>query len=118
MSKFFKDEFSLAQRQEQIRKITSKYPDRLPVVIERNKNSREAPPIGKRKFLIPYDTTIGELCWIVRRQIKLDPVQSLFLFLEGSVLAPTGATMGEIYHEYKSDCGFLFITYSLENTFG
>jgi len=40
-----------------------------------------------------------------------------FLFVE-DVLPPSSALMSQIYEKHKDSDGFLYITYSGENTFG
>lgn len=43
--------------------------------------------------------------------------QAIFIFVD-EVLPPTAALMSSIYEEHKDEDGFLYITYSGENTFG
>ena len=43
--------------------------------------------------------------------------QTIYLFVNNTS-PKTGALMSEIYDSYKSDDGFLYITYSAENTLG
>jgi len=49
--------------------------------------------------------------------MQLSPEKAIFLFVN-NVLPPTAELMSRIYKDYKDEDGFLYITYSGENTFG
>jgi GABA(A) receptor-associated protein len=73
--------------------------------------------IDKKKYLVPADLTIGQFVYIIRKRIKLSPQKAIFIFID-EVLPPAAALMSSIYEEHKDEDGFLYITYSGENTFG
>jgi GABA(A) receptor-associated protein len=77
----------------------------------------DIPVIDKKKYLVPADLTVGQFVYVIRKRIKLAPEKALFTFVN-EVLPPTAALMSAIYDEHKDDDGFLYITYSGENTFG
>lgn len=112
----FKEEHSLESRKAESKKIRSKYPDRIPVVVEKAPRS-SIQDIDKRKFLVPSDLTVAQFMYIIRKRIQLPPEKAMFLFVN-KVLPTTSATMGSIYEEHCDEDGFLYIAYSGENTFG
>lgn len=112
----FKQEHSLDSRREESQKIRRKYPDRIPVVVEKV-NTSSIPDIDKRKFLVPSDLTVAQFMYIIRKRIQLAPEKAMFLFVN-KMLPTTSSTMGIIYDEHKDEDGFLYIAYSGENTFG
>ncbi|XP_068695975.1 gamma-aminobutyric acid receptor-associated protein-like 2 [Montipora capricornis] len=112
----FKEEHSLESRCHESAKIRSKYPDRIPVVVEKAPKS-SIQDIDKRKFLVPSDLTVAQFMYIIRKRIQLPPEKAMFLFVN-KVLPTTSSTMGAIYEEHKDEDGFLYIAYSGENTFG
>lgn len=116
MKWLFKQEHSLDSRREESQKIRRKYPDRIPVVVEKVSNS-SIPDIDKRKFLVPSDLTVAQFMYIIRKRIQLAPEKAMFLFVN-RMLPTTSSTMGVIYDEHKDEDGFLYIAYSGENTFG
>jgi GABA(A) receptor-associated protein len=71
----------------------------------------------KSKYLVPNDLSFGEFMYIIRKRIKVDEKQALVGFVN-NVLPPTAKLMSELYSESSNEDGFLYITYSLENTFG
>jgi len=103
-------------RREESQKIRRKYPDRIPVVVEKVSSS-SIPDIDKRKFLVPSDLTVAQFMYIIRKRIQLAPEKAMFLFVN-KMLPTTSSTMGIIYDEHKDEDGFLYIAYSGENTFG
>ena len=111
-----KEEHSIESRCDESSKIRTKYPDRIPVVIEKAPNTL-IPDIDKRKFLVPSDLTIAQFMFIIRKRIQLPAEKAMFLFVD-KLLPATTATMGSIYEDYKDADGFLYIAYSGENSFG
>ena len=112
----FKNEHPFEKRSAEARRIRSKYPDRIPVICERAERS-DIPDIDKKKYLVPADLTVGQFVYVIRKRIKMSSEKAIFIFIN-SVLPPTAALMSSIYEEQKDEDGFLYITYSGENTFG
>ncbi|KAJ0048469.1 hypothetical protein Pint_15894 [Pistacia integerrima] len=69
------------------------------------------------RYLVPADLTVGQFVYVIRKRIKLSAEKAIFIFVD-NVLPPTGAIMSAIYEEKKDEDGFLYVTYSGENTFG
>ncbi len=112
----FKEQHSFEERQAESERIRAKYPDRIPVICERADKSNVA-DIDKKKYLVPADLTTGQFVYVIRKRLKLPPEQAIFLFVNG-IIPPTAALLNQIYEEHKDEDGFLYITYSGENTFG
>ena len=111
----FKQTYTLEERKREASRIRSKYPDRVPIILERN--GEEVPNIDKKKYLVPADLTIGQFCYVIRKRLKLNSEKAIFLFINGK-LPPTSSLISIIYDEHKDTDGFLYVTYSGENTFG
>ena len=111
---FKKIEFNA--RRGEAERITQKYPDRCPVVIDRHDGS-PAPYRKKHKYLVPRDLTVGQFLYIIRKQLKLNHEQAIFLFINESIPA-SSSLIGDVFEERKNVDGFLYAVYSLENTFG
>ncbi|DBA73692.1 TPA: Autophagy- protein 8C-like [Trebouxia sp. C0005] len=110
------DELCTEKRQAEAQRIRDKYPDRIPVIVEKAERS-EIPDIDKKKYLVPGDLTVGQFVYVIRKRIKVSPEKAIFMFVK-NVLPPTAALMSEVYDDHKDEDGFLYITYSGENTFG
>ncbi|KAJ8633716.1 hypothetical protein MRB53_027052 [Persea americana] len=112
----FKQEYDLDKRRAEAARIREKYPDRIPVIVEKAERS-DIPNIDKKKYLVPSDLTVGQFVYVIRKRIQLSAEKAIFIFVD-NVLPPTGALMSTIYDEKKDEDGFLYVTYSGENTFG
>jgi GABA(A) receptor-associated protein len=66
---------------------------------------------------VPADVTIGSFIFVVRKRMQLEAEEALFMFVK-NVIPQTTALMSTIYDEHKDEDGFLYLTYSGENTFG
>ena len=104
------------QKKNESKNILERYPDRIPIIVNKQENSL-IPDIDKKKYLVPEDLTMGQFMYVIRKRIKLDAEQAIFLFVNG-MLPSTSETMEKIYAKHKNEDGFLYITYSGENTFG
>ncbi|XP_031126381.1 autophagy-related protein 8f-like [Ipomoea triloba] len=112
----FKQQHEFEKRRVEATKIREQYPDKIPVIVERAERS-DIPNIDKRKFLVPSDLTVGQFVFVIRKRIQLSSEKAIFIFVD-NVLPTTGALMSAIYEEKKDEDGFLYVTYSGENTFG
>ncbi|MBA0724051.1 hypothetical protein Golax_020762, partial [Gossypium laxum] len=90
------------------------------VIVEKAERS-DIPDIDKKKlvalYLVPADLTVGQFVYVVRKRIKLSAEKAIFVFVKNT-LPPTAALMSAIYEENRDEDGFLYMTYSGENTFG
>ena len=111
----FKNAYSAEERTGEASRILIKYPDRVPIILEKGGN--EVPDIDKKKYLVPADLTIGQFCYVIRKRLKVNSEKAIFIFVNGKI-PPTSSMISLIYAENKDQDGFLYITYAGENTFG
>ena len=100
-------------------RVLMKYPDRIPVIVCRSSSANTSTPqIDKHKFLVPRELTVGQFLYVIRKRIRLAPDLALFIFVGESTPA-TSALMSTVYDESHDELThFLFVTYSMESTFG
>ena len=115
--KQFKDKHTFQDRLNDSDKIKIKYPYKLPIVCEKNTNDSNIPDITKHKYLVDYYLTVGQFMYTIKQHIPLKKEQAIFLFV-GNNIPSFNNTIGDLYHKYKDLDGFLYIHYSIENTFG
>ena len=113
----FKMQHSFEKRKEESSRILEKYPDKIPTILEKSESS-QIPTIDKQKFVIAKDVHMGQFLIIIRKKIDLDPSQALFLLVDNKYIPISSETCGSIYQKYADKDGFLYITYSAEQTFG
>merc|ERR1712164_204359 len=113
----FKDEHTFEKRVEEADKIRKKHPDRIPVICEKAEGS-DIPEIDRKKYLVPQELTVGQFVYVVRKRLRLPPEKAIFIFVDGHLPSTGAALMSQMYKDYKDQDGFLYISYSGENTFG
>ena len=113
----FKNLNTFEKRKSECERILKKHPERIPVIVCKNCKEGTLPDIDKQKYLVPKELTLGQFVYIIRKRIKLDPNQALFVLINNS-LQPTNRLLEDIYSDSKDEDGYLYIVYSSENTFG
>lgn len=114
----YKSQTAFVERRDTAARVMRKYPDRVPVVVERKAGDKsDTPSVAQQKYLVPRETTMGEFVYIIRRRIRLSPTQAIFVFANNR-LPPVSMSMSEVYEEYRDPDGILYLVYSGENTFG
>ena len=113
----FKKNNSFEKRIAESDRIKNRYPNRIPIIVSKDNRCKTIDDIDKHKYLVPNDLTIGQFMYVIRKRIKLDSSQALFFFIN-NILCNNTQTLSEIYNIYKDNDGFLYITYTSENTFG
>lgn len=98
-------------------RIKEKYPDRIPVIVEKDKRST-MPEIDKKKYLVPMDLTVGQFLYVIRKRLKVSPEKAIYLFTENGHIPPTAALMSSVHRNNKANDDFLYFKYSSDNVFG
>ena len=118
----YRDSVSLEKRISESRRIISKYPTHVPVIIECDKELSKL--ITKKKYLIDREVSVSYLLHTIRNKIKIDKQKAFLLFYDKVMLCPT-EIIGFVYEKYKTnnkisynDDQFFYIQVQLENTFG
>jgi len=96
----YKEEHPFEKRRAEGEKIRRKYPDRVPVIVEKSPKARIG-DLDKKKYLVPSDLTVGQFYFLIRKRISLRPEDALFFFVN-NVIPPTSATMGSLYQVRRS----------------
>jgi GABA(A) receptor-associated protein len=113
----FKKTFSFNDRHDDACRVLTKYPDRIPIICEKNATNNDIAQIDKIKYLVPMDMTCGQFMFTIRKRLKLPPEKAIFILVNG-VIPPVSESMYNIYNAHKSPDKFLYITYVSENVFG
>ena len=112
----FKRDNKFADRLAESKRILATYPDRIPVICQKAPGST-LNDIDRHKFLVPIDLTVGQFLYVIRKRMKLDKGAALFIFVN-NVLPAYSQLISSTYEQSKDEDGFLYITFSSENTFG
>lgn len=112
----FKNKFPFEKRRQESKNIKDKYPDRIPIIVQKH-HGCEIPEIDKCKYLVPKDMTMGQFLFVIRKRIKLESSKALFIMTNDN-LVTCSHHISTVYEENHDIDGFLYITYTTENTFG
>ena len=112
----FKLKHSFENRCKESNNIVTKYPERIPVIVEKQEAS-DVVDLDKNKYLVPWDLTVGQFVYVIRKRMKLPPEKAIFIFVNNQIPMQC-MRMSNIYEEEKDNDGFLYIKYAGENTFG
>lgn len=89
-------------------KIRSKYPDRVACIVEAAR--KDDPVLEQRKFLVPSDSTVAKFIFQIRKQMKLDDHENVFVFVGENQQQPIGtALMIDVYQHNKCVSTSLFL---------
>jgi len=113
------------KRQQAAATCKLQHPNKIPIIIE---SSRGAPVLNKKMHAFPNTLNFFHIKSYILEQLKKDPktkdslldVSALIVLVgtTGSYMPSTKEKLSDIYEKYKSEDGFLYLTYSIELTFG
>jgi GABA(A) receptor-associated protein len=108
----------LAKRKAESTKIKEKYPDRIPIICEKDPKSKMK-EVDKTKYLVPNDLTVSQFSFIIRKRLEIAKDSALFLLVSGKHSITGDSSISEIYEKFKDpEDGFLYIAYTAELTWG
>ena len=111
----FKKKHTFSKRKDESELIMVKYPNRVPVIVERF--SMDLPELDRKKYLVPDDLSMANFMYVIRKRIKISEEKSIFLFINNKIIQMS-KLMGEVYDKNRDEDGFLYIKYCGESTFG
>ena len=113
----FTDVFSAEDRAKEAACIRERYPQRVPVICERHAECTALPEMSKRKFLVPFDMTVGQFLYVIRKRLHVNANVAMFFFV-GGTLPPNSALIRDVHNTLGAADGFLYVKYTSENAFG
>lgn len=97
--------------------ILKQHTDRIPVVVECSEQLQAVHPLKKNKFIVPFELTLAQFIFVIRKHMKLDPSYAIFVFINNK-LHPSTSIMGDLYACQKDEDGFMYLDVFQESTFG
>ena len=111
----FKRIYSPEKRKAEGDRIITKFPDKIPIIVEQEKNLEQL--LDKRKYLVPNDMTVGQLMYVIRKRMKLTADKAIYMFIGGKLFSSNKILL-EVYRKHKDEDNFLYATIGAEATFG
>ena len=107
----------MTERKITAERIIAQHPSRIPVVVECSEQLQREHPLSKNKFAVPYDLTLAQFLFVIRKHMKLQPEYAIYAFINNR-LHPTTSAIGTIYAQEKTEDGFMYVDIFQESTFG
>src|SRR5579872_5444474 len=123
----YRKKHTLKERQEESKRIRKKFPNRIPVLINKSIRKNESHQEKEKskttnqakKYLVPGDFTMGQFSYVFRKKMKMKPEEAIYFYVsERWTMCPNSAIMSQMYKEYQDPDGFLYLDWKKENTFG
>lgn len=114
----FKQRRPFEVRKQEVENIRKKFPNKIPVVVERYQREVNLPVMDKTKFLVPQELTILNFVIIVKNRLRVQSNRAFYFVINNQSMANTSKTVAEIYKEHKDPDGFLYMTYASQEMFG
>lgn len=97
-------------------RLRNEHKERVPVVFVRK--GKYTPELSQYDFLVKKTNKMSQVIdMTIRKHSKLNSKQAVFLFTKRFMI-PLNETLESIDNQYRSLDGFLYIEYTIENTFG
>ena len=118
--KFMEDNPDVEKRKNECKQIREEYPDKIPIICEKDPKCKDLAEIEKTKFLVSNQFNVTQFNLLVRKRAgAIDETSSLFLLANGKYNLTGDAILSEVYEKYKNpDDGFLYIVYTSKEFFG
>jgi microtubule-associated protein 1 light chain len=114
----FKRKKCFDERLEQTKDMMRKYPDKIPVIVEKYIKEKELPDLERCRFLVPFDATMSQLVMIIRARMSVAATQAFFIIINRKNLAQMSMSLLECYNDMRDEDGYLYLTYCSQEAFG
>lgn len=99
-----------------VQSMRERYPGRVPIVVDQHASCKHA--LDKRKFLVPDDLTAHQFMWVLRKRMRLEPSEAIFLMCGDATMVTNSATAKQLHDRHGGEDGLLRLTCSSESVFG
>ena len=108
----YKIQNSTENRKKESNLIRTKYPDKIPIICEKDPKSNVS-NIDNNSFLLPNNLAVIQFNFMIKKRINLPNNAGLFLLANGKDLLNNNSTLSEVYNRYKDpEDGLLYIAYT------
>ncbi|XP_063233784.1 microtubule-associated proteins 1A/1B light chain 3C-like [Bacillus rossius redtenbacheri] len=109
---------SCVMKRDEVALIRAKFPNKVPVVVERFQKEMYLPDLDKTKFLVPQEITMSQFLTIIRNRMHIDSTQAVYMMVNNRSIISLSRTLSEVYAEHRAEDGFLHVTYASQEVFG
>lgn len=106
---------------EEVKRLRAKHPNKVPVICLRSKLAKHLPELSKNKALLDESTPVNQVKYFIHKEIAqvLGPKakETIYLFVKNRT-PKSSTSLRDLYAQCRDNDGYLYITYSAENTLG
>ena len=115
MEHFFKVQNPLEKRRKEFNKITSLYPNSIPIIIKKDPSNNEIMDCQKFKFLINKLSVTASFINEIRKKLNISPDSVNFRVLTSDYLPVSNEEpLLSVYQNHKDEDGFLYLQYTYD----
>ncbi len=110
---------SLEDRKKRSNSLLLKYPDKIPVILEKSIKDKYLPKMDKTKLLVADNMTVSTILQLIKKNLKITESTSIYIMVTNKDIMLSGSqTIISVYKDHKNEDGFLYLEYCTENVFG
>jgi len=116
----YKKQYPLLDRKRVSETILDRYENRVPIILEAgDRRLVQAGTVNYQRQIMMRDTRIQDLIVSLKQKLgdQFRPTDSLFIYADNRILNGF-TTIGKAYDQYRDEDGFLYLTYTTQETFG
>ena len=112
--KFTLDNPDVEKRKNECEKIINQFPDKIPIICEKDPECREIADIDKTKYLVSSNLTVAQFSFMIRKKLNVKEGEKAFYLLVNGKYNLTGdIPLSKVYENHKNpEDGFLYIVYT------
>jgi GABA(A) receptor-associated protein len=120
----FRESKTFSQRCILSSEILSKYPNCVPVIVEKSSGETKLKHIDKKQYLVPQEMNFSTFFFTIRKRLgvgiesKSSSNVGIWIYAGKTPITNPSLKMSEVYNYYKDNDGFLYLQYKSENVFG
>ena len=116
----FKQEISdVNQRKQKCDELKQQFPDKIPIICEKDPRAKTLNDIDKTKYLVPKEISVAQFSCMIRKRLKLNENDAFFLIAKEKHTISGETTMNDVYIKYSDkDDGYLYLTYTSKEIWG
>ncbi len=115
----YRESTSFEARKKKSNSLLSKFPDKIPVILEKSSKDKYLPKNEKNKLLVGNDMTVSNILQLLKKNLNINESMSIYIMvLNQNIMLSGSQSILTLYNSYKSNDGLLYLEYCSENVFG